>query len=99
MSRQDEKAFFRHVLHTVAPAIADSAYFVAITPPTGSEADVKMAVEVGLAVLMDKPIIVIRSEGRHSDRLCRIADHVIEGDIDTEEGRAKIKDKLKVLAQ
>lgn len=96
----DYKAFAEQVLQDTVPKMADSAYVMAIAPMVGTKADIRQAVEIGLAILMDKPLIVIAPTGRTiADRLLRIADHVIEGDMSTEEGREDIMAKMKTIMQ
>lgn len=91
------KAFLKRVLRDTAPKIAASAYVMSIAPSTGT-ADVKQAVEIGLAILMDKPLIVLAPRGRTvADRLLRIADVVIEIDMDTAAGREAAVDKIKAI--
>jgi hypothetical protein len=92
--------FAEFVRCELVPKIAASAYVISIAP-SPEEADVKAAVELGLAILLDKPVIVFKPHGRIvAERLLRIADHVIEGDISTETGRQAAYDKLcAILAQ
>lgn len=93
------KAFAKRVLRDAAPKIASSSHFIAIAP-TGGTADIKIAVEIGLAILMDKPLIVLAPKGRTvADRLLRIADAVIEVDMETEAGRDAAADKIKAALQ
>src|SRR5262245_35891141 len=67
------KEFARQFREDVLPKLKQSAHFVAIGPAEGSDADVKMAVELGFAILLDKPIIVLKSRGRTvADKLLRI---------------------------
>jgi nucleoside 2-deoxyribosyltransferase len=84
----------------VAPHMKDSAYVITIAPTDGL-ADVKIAVEIGYAILLGKPLIVLKQPGRPvAEKLLRIADYVIEGDMDTEVGRESVQEQLKrVLKQ
>jgi hypothetical protein len=92
------RKFARQVAESTMPHMAESAYVITIAPPTGTEADVKQAVEIGLAILMDKPLIIFAPKGRTvADRLLRIADHVVEADMDTEAGRAEAMRKLEAV--
>ncbi len=91
------RRYAKHFLKNVRPEIARSSYFVAIAPQ-GTCADVQMATEIGMAIMLDKPLIVIAPEGRHvAERLLRIADHVIVGNADTDAGREEIARKLEAL--
>ncbi len=76
--------------------IASSAYVVHIVPD--SEPDVKLAVELGLSILLDKPLVLLAWPGRPVPRrLRRCADHVIEmeHDPDTEAGEIELINKLR----
>lgn len=91
----DFKRYARRVLKDMVPKMAGSAYVMTIAPDGGT-ADVKLAVELGFAILLDKPLIVFKQSGRVvGERLLRIADHVVEGDTSTEFGRAELADNLK----
>lgn len=70
----------------------NSAFVASLVP---GEFDVKFAVELGAAIMLDKPIVAIAMPGaRIPDTLRRIAAEVIETDVDTEEGRREIGDAL-----
>lgn len=70
--------------------IMESAAVIVLLP--GSEVDVKVCLEIGAAVLLDKPILAIALPGRPVPVvLRRIATHVIEADPDTHEGRELIR--------
>lgn len=87
---RDFKRYANHFIGEVAPKIRGSAFMITIAPPA-SGADVKLATELGYAILLDKPLIVLVPVGRGehtAKKLLRIADHVIEADFETEEGRA-----------
>lgn len=75
----DVQAWARRVLDEVVPMIDQSTVFVSLVPT--SEVDIKFAVEMGLALMMDKPIIVAVSPGvRVPAKLLGIADAVVEFD-------------------
>ncbi len=77
-----------HREHTVK-AMAESAYVMSLVPDS-KEVDVKFAVELGLAILLDKPILAVVQPGVHvPDRLRQVADAVIVTDLDTEDGKAQ----------
>ena len=90
------KRFAKTVLKYTVPEIRQSVYFVAIAPEEDAIADVRYAVEIGFAILLDKPLVVVAPKGRHvAERLLRIADHIIVADIETESGRVEIAKQLK----
>jgi hypothetical protein len=96
----DFKAFAKHIRTNMVPAMRDSAYVITIAPD-GSDADIKIAVEIGTAILLNKPLVVLKIPGRVvAEKLLRIADHVIEGDMATEAGRESVLAQMnRVLRQ
>lgn len=86
-----------HVEREVIPMIESSDSVVSLAPPDG-KADVKFAVELGLAIMLDKPIIVVASPSRPvPPKLALIATHVIDADITTPEGREQLMFALQEL--
>jgi nucleoside 2-deoxyribosyltransferase len=80
----------------VLPKLEESSA-VLVIGPEDKDADIKIALEVGFAVLLNKPLIVVKLDGREcSPRLLTIADHVIEGDMgkDAERITAQISEIL-----
>ena len=72
------EAFKNEVNTNLAPKLADSA--CSITIYSGKE-DIKLAVELGLTILMDKPIILCVTHGaKIPGHLARVADEIIEID-------------------
>ena len=79
-------AFVAQVREHTVKQIEGSAAVMQIAP--GDEPDIKVAVELGLSILMDKPLIIVALPGRPiNDRLARIADEIVYADIDTENGK------------
>lgn len=51
--------------------------------------DIKLAVETGIAVLLDKPLILVVAPGvKIPDKLVRIADRIVEWDADDTQATA-----------
>ena len=93
------RKYAEEVITGMVPQMEGSAYVISIAPTKGAE-DVKIAVEIGFALLLDKPLIVFAPEGRHvAERLLRAADHVITGDVGTEAGRQEMFEKLGRIIQ
>jgi len=84
----------------LVPKMQDSQFVVAIAPGEG-DYDLHAAIEIGLCILMGKPLIVLAPDGRvHPEKLLRIADHVIRGDMETEAGRAAMFERMeRILKQ
>lgn len=73
----ESQAWIRHVLGELVPMIEDSSITVSLIPhgPT----DVKFAVELGLSIMLDKPIVLVVSPGGAvPDHLRRVADDIVE---------------------
>lgn len=74
------KNYFSRFERDVLPLIKKSAVTVAIGP---DDPDAKMCLELGAALLYDKPIVVVIPPGRHVPaNLKRVASLVLEGDHD-----------------
>lgn len=69
------------VLTNLVPKIEGSSVAVSLVPQ--DEGDVKFAVELGLSIMLDKPIILAVHPGqRIPDHLVRAADEIVELDAD-----------------
>lgn len=70
------RAWARDVESTMVPAMRDSA---CVAPMWTGKVDVKIAVEMGVAVLLDKPIILVVKSGVHVPaKLIAVADRIVE---------------------
>jgi hypothetical protein len=91
--RHDWDDFIDRVRRDAAEKIAGSAAFISLAP--AGEPDIKFAVELGIAIMLDKPILVVQMPGRPlPEHLRRVADEIIEADIDVEEGRARLQEAI-----
>lgn len=71
------------------PKLEDSSMTVSLVPE--GETDIKFAVELGLSIMLDKPIIAVVHPGaKMPERLVRVADHIVEADLETETGRQRV---------
>jgi hypothetical protein len=78
------KAYAAHAAEYLVPMIADSAVTISMAP-TG-ESDIKFALELGLSIMMDKPIITVIEPGTAVPaRLVRVSDAIVEGCLDDPE--------------
>ena len=79
----------KRVERGLVPKIDDSSVVVSLIPE--GAIDIKFAVELGLSIMMDKPIIALIRPGiKIPSKLALIADRIIEGGVSTEADRAKI---------
>lgn len=53
------------VINELVPKVEDCRYFLALAPSDGGEGDVKFWVELGLAIMLDKPIVAIVPVAEH----------------------------------
>ena len=90
------ETFVRSVRSDAMRKIDESAFVLQLVPR--GEPDIKFCVELGLAVMYDKPILaVIHPDGNPPGKLLQIADIVVKADIDTEEGRDAVAWALKTM--
>lgn len=75
------RAYRRRVQTELVPKMAGSGVIVTLLPE--GEIDVKFAVELGISIMLDKPIIaVVRPGTKVPAKLALVADRIIEGDMD-----------------
>lgn len=78
--------------------IRDSAVVMNLAPR--AEPDIKYAVELGLTIMLDKPLLVVVMPGRPvPPKLRAVADEVVEADLDTEAGRERAQASAQALAE
>jgi len=75
------------VRRDLVPKLEDSSAVVSLVPRKGH--DVKFAVELGLSIMMEKPIVAVVTPGMHIPRgLAKVADEIVEVDWDADMDRA-----------
>jgi hypothetical protein len=86
----DAKAWIADVLEHMVPKMQDSAMVMSLV--TSSKPDVKFAVEIGMAILLDKPIIAVVTPGSTvPPKLALIADEIVEVDLSSADAGAKMQ--------
>ena len=95
------KNFVERVHRELVPKIEGSTIFVSITPDRPEKVDVKFAVELGLAIMMDKPIIATFRPGtKIPEKLAKVVDRFIElGDLSDPVSNKRISDEIRSFAQ
>ena len=79
------------------PKMRSSAYVAVIAP---GEPDAKVCLEVGAAILLDKPFFIVASPGQQiSGHLRRVADEVIEVDLDTDAGQQEAMARIAAFGE
>lgn len=78
-----------HYVRThVLPMVEDANVVISLCPPR-EKVDVKFAVELGMSIMLDKPIVVVATSDEDvPDKLRTVADQIFVGDITTPRGRA-----------
>lgn len=88
-----------HVRKTLIPMLDQSAITISLGPDLGNT-DIKFAVELGLSILMDKPILVVALPGRTvPDKLRMIADDVVHCDPHTKAGQAELMEAIMAMQE
>ena len=77
--------------------VGSSAFMMSLVPK--GDVDIQFAVELGLGIMLDKPIIAVAMNGTPvPPGLRRVAHAVIEvGDVDTEAGRVDFVRRLQAV--
>ncbi len=92
--RREWDTFVDHVRKNTVKMMTESAFVMSLAP--GDAPDIKFAVELGLAIMLDKPLFVVQMPGRDVPaRLRMVADAVVRADLDTEDGQRVLAARLK----
>jgi hypothetical protein len=77
----ETKKWMDHVRENVAPKIRDSGMTISLIPDDPKRTDIKFAVELGLSIMYDKPIIAVVAPGTQlPEHLVRVVDDIVEWD-------------------
>lgn len=87
------KAFADRAIKELVPMVDDSAYCVSLIPRKPEDrSDIKFCLELGLMLMLDKPIIMVIAPGsKVPDKVVQVADAIIEMNTNDE----KFMDRLK----
>ena len=84
-----DPSFLESVESDLLPKLKGSALSVSLLPE--GETDIKFAIELGLCIMLDKPIIaVVRPDVKVPAKLAKVVDSFIEADMTTTEGIEKL---------
>ncbi len=95
--RRDWDSMVLHTRKELLPKLTGSAFVLSIAPGTP---DAKYCIELGMSIMLDKPILVVAPAGHPVPaRLRRVADEVVElpaeADMDTEAGQELVMAAIK----
>lgn len=94
--------FFRRAERELLPKLRESAAFLGISPPDDLTPDPKFCLELGMAIMLGKPIIILVARGRSLPRdsaLFRVADEVVTNVDMDDAGADRVQDAVaRVLA-
>jgi hypothetical protein len=92
--REAWEEFVRHFREDALQKM-DSSAFVTSLVPSEDKVDVKFAVELGAAIMLDKPILAVALPGAAvPDKLYLVADEIVRADLDTDSGRREIARRI-----
>lgn len=93
------RAYAARCREKLQPMVEQSHISVALVPPNG-EVDVKLAVELGYMILLDKPIIAVIPPGTPVPlKLAKVADEIVEGDLRDPTMPARLREAVDRLAK
>lgn len=91
----DDRQFQKVVTEGLVPKVEGSAMFVSICPGT-DRIDAKFCVELGVAIMLDKPILAIVAPDQEVPyKLREVAEMVVVADITTDEGRRLVAQAIR----
>jgi hypothetical protein len=86
----DYESWAEHIRSELIPMIGDSTFTMSLVPSGGGYGDIKFAVELGVSIMLDKPIIALVMPGvKVPDHLVRVADRIVEIDFNEPDKTAK----------
>lgn len=92
MPNDDEDEFLKHAREDMFPKMRDSAIALTIV---SDDPDPKLCVELGAAILFDKPLICVVPPGRKvSSNLRRVASVIVQGDTNDAATMQRLEDAI-----
>lgn len=88
---EEDREFQKVITEGLVPKIEGSSYCLSVVPGT-DRIDAKFCVELGVMIMLDKPILAIVSDNEPVPKKLRlVADTIVAADITTDEGREIIR--------
>lgn len=92
------KAYAGRVRTELVPKLKSSAMTISLAPSDPSDVDIKFAVELGLSIMLDKPLVVVIDEdGVVPSKLAAIAEVIVRGDITTAATRERLQQAIEAI--
>lgn len=92
--------YVERVRKELVPKIEGSNIFVSITPMNKGQVDIKFALELGLAIMYNKPIIAVVQPGTEiPEKLTKVVDRFVELDLNDPNGRDRLVAVLKEMTE
>jgi hypothetical protein len=80
--------------------IRDSMITVSLVPDEARNSDLKFAVELGLSIMFDKPILCVIKPGMQvPEHLVRVADLIVECDLNNPRDRERLGEAIAKFAK
>lgn len=77
----DTQRWLEHCTKELVPMVQRSKMTISLIPEEADYDDIKFAVELGLSIMLDKPLIVVVPPGRQVPAgLIKVADEIVEWD-------------------
>jgi hypothetical protein len=93
-------AFVERVRKELVPKIEQTNLVISITPESPEKVDVKFALELGLAIMYDKPIIsVIKPGGHIPAKLAKVVDRFVEMDFNDPTQTSRLNEVIKEMME
>lgn len=93
-SYEEERAFQQAVTEGLVPKVMDSAVCISLAPSENS-LDAKFCVELGVMIMLNKPIIAVARPGDEiPPKLALVADKIVHADIATPEGQSLLHEAI-----
>jgi hypothetical protein len=95
----DVKAWMARTAETLPAKIKASNVVISLAPSNGKP-DVKFSVELGMSIMLDKPILAVVQPGtRVPDHLVRVADLIVECDMNNPADQERLAEAIKKFVE
>jgi len=82
----------------LVPKIEGSDIFISVTPMNKEKVDIKFAVELGLAIMYNKPIVAVITPGTEiPEKLTKVVDRFVELDLKDPKGAERLQETIEEM--